>query len=122
MLENLGTILSIASAVVGLLITTVTFLTKFIKSAKGKKTAENILKIGGVIEKFIKEAEKFVNFSGAEKKAYVMAQTTSFAVKNGIGVDEEYISQKVEELVALTKEVNQRTQDVINTESVNGTE
>ena len=45
MLENLGGILSIASAAVGLLITTVTFLTKFIKSAKGKKTAENILKI-----------------------------------------------------------------------------
>lgn len=115
MLENLGGILSIASAAVGLLITTVTFLMKFIKSSKGKKTAENILKISGVIEQFIKEAEKFVNYTGAEKKAYVMAQATSFAVKNGIDVDDSYISQKVEELVTLTKEVNQRTQDVVNT-------
>ena len=65
-----------------MLITTVTFLTKFIKSAKGKKTAENILKISGVIEQFIKEAEKFVNYTGAEKKAYVMAQATSFDSNN----------------------------------------
>lgn len=119
MLENLGAILSIASAAVGLLITTVTFLMKFIKSAKGKKTAENIIKIGGVIETFIKEAEKFVNYTGTEKKAYVMAQATSFAVRNGIDVDNDDISAKIEELVSLTKEVNRRTQDVVN---INATE
>ena len=45
----------------------------------------------------------------------LVAQATSFAVKNGIDVDDSYISQKVEELVTLTKEVNQRTQDVVNT-------
>ena len=45
----------------------------------------------------------------------LVAQATSFAVKNGIDVDDSYISKKVEELVTLTKEVNQRTQDVVNT-------
>lgn len=120
MLENLSTILSVAGTAIGLLITTVTFLMKFVKSSKAKKSAENIIKVGSAIEQFIVEAEKFTHYSGAEKKAYVMSLATSFAVKNGIDVDDSVISDKIEEIVALSKKVNPRLEDVINGESANG--
>ena len=108
-MENLEIIISVAGAALGLLVTTVTFLSKFIKNAKGKKVAENIIKIGNAMIPYIQEAETFLNYSGEEKKQYVMTKANQFAIDNNIPFDAEAVSDKIEELIGLTKQVNVKT-------------
>ena len=107
-MENIEIIISIASAALGLLITTVTFISKFVTNAKAKKAMENIVKIGNAIVPYIEEAETFMNYSGEEKKQYVLTKANRFAIDNNIKFDEQAVSDKIEELVTLTKQVNKR--------------
>lgn len=107
-MENLEVILSIAGTAVGLLITTLTFLSGFIKNAKAKKAMENVVKIGNAVIPYIEEAEAFIHYSGTEKKQYVLTKANRFAIDNNLKFDEQAVSEKIEELVALTKQVNKR--------------
>lgn len=112
MIANLEVILSVAGTALGLLITTITFLSKFLESAKAKKVAENIVKIGEAMIPYIEQAEAFVHYSGAEKKEYVLTKANRFAIENDIKFDAEAVSNKIEELVDLTKKVNKPNQVV----------
>lgn len=116
-MENLEIIISVAGAALGLLVTTVTFLSKFIKNAKAKKVAENIVKIGNAMIPYIQEAETFLNYSGEEKKQYVMTKANQFAIDNNIPFDAEAVSDKIEELIGLTKQVNVKTSSVATSSS-----
>ena len=107
-MENLEIILSIAATAIGLLVTTITFLVKFIKNGKLKRAAEHIVKIGNAIVPYIEQAEKFIGYSGEEKKEYVMTKANQFAIEKGIDFDANAVSNKIEELVSLTKQVNVR--------------
>ena len=91
---------------VGVIISIVTFISKYIKTSKGKKLAENIIDMGNILLPFIEEAERFVSYSGEEKKAYVMTKANQYAIDNHIKFNAEEISKKIEDMVALTKEVN----------------
>jgi len=110
-MENLSLILSTIATAVGFLVTTLTFLLKFIKNAKAKKIAENVITIGNAIIPYIEQAESFINYSGAEKKEFVMTKANQFAINNGIDFDAGLVSAKIEELVKLSKEVNSRDKD-----------
>lgn len=105
-MENLEIILSAAGTALGLLVTTLTFLTKFIRSAKAKKAAEQAIEIANAVLPYIEEAEKLIHYSGEEKKEYVMTKANQFAIDNGIAFDAEDVSAKIEELIGLTKQVN----------------
>lgn len=110
-MEKLEIILSLAGAALGLLMTAVTFLAKFIKSAKGKKIAEQTIVIGNAVLPYIKQAESFLNYTGKEKKEYVITKANQFAIEQGIDFNSELVGEKIEELVALTKDVNKREKD-----------
>lgn len=105
-LENLRLCLSFLAPVLGLLCTTAVFLKKFVKNKNLKKILEKAEEITKEIIPCIMEAERFVNYSGEEKKTYVMTKLNQFAIANDISFDAETTSSKVEQLVALTKEVN----------------
>lgn len=110
-MENLQIILSVAGTALGLLITTATFLLKFIKSTKAKKILESVIKIGNAVTPCVEKAETFLNYTGAEKKNFVMTEAAKFAIAHKIPFDEKLVSDKIEELVKLTKSVNAREQD-----------
>lgn len=109
-MENIQALLSITGTAVGLLVTTVTFLYKFITNAKAKKAAENVINICEAIIPYIEQAETYTAYSGAEKKEYVMTKANQFAIKNKIRFNETAVSQKIEEFIALTKQVNTKIQ------------
>lgn len=113
-MENLQIILSLCGTALGLLVTTVTFLAKFITNAKAKKAAEQIVKIGNAIIPYIEQAEKFIGYTGAEKKEYVLTRANQFAITQGIDFNALAVSDKIEELVKLSKEVNQRSKEQVN--------
>lgn len=110
-MQNLEIIISLASTALGFVITTLTFLLKFIKNEKAKRIADQTVKLCDAILPYIKKAETFINYSGEEKKEYVMTRANQYAQKNKLKFDEEFISQKIEELIALTKEVNTKTKN-----------
>ena len=107
-MEMLEVIVSLSGAALGLLITAMTFIVKFCKSAKAKKIAEQTIEIANAVLPYIEQAEKFVSYSGEEKKEYVMTKANQYAIYNGIAFDEAAVSAKVEELISLTKQVNVR--------------
>lgn len=113
-MENLSLILSTAVTAAGLLVSTLTFLLKFIKSSKARKLAENVIAIGNAVIPYIEQAELFTNYSGTEKKEYVLTKANQFAINHGIKFDKNLISEKIEELVNLSKEVNSRDKDKAN--------
>ncbi len=118
--ENIHLYLSIVAPMLTLLCTTVVFLQKFVKNKKLKKVLEKTEQITRELIPCITEAEKFVNYSGAEKKEYVMTKINQYALDNHIKFDQDEISKRIEELVSLTKEVNTNgvsiKKEVINAE------
>jgi hypothetical protein len=107
-MKELEIYLSLSITILGLLISTVTFLSKFIKSAKAKKYALGIIKISEEVIPFIKEAEKFIHYSGVEKKAYVMMKAIQVVINNKLKLSEALLSDTIDELVDFTKHVNNK--------------
>ena len=103
--ENIHLYLSILAPTLTLLCTTVVFLQKFVKNKKLKRVLEKTEQITREIIPCITEAEKFSNYSGAEKKEYVMTKLNQFALENHIKFNQEEASNRIEELVTLTKDV-----------------
>ena len=108
-MENAEIIISLAGTVISLIIAVITFIAKFLKSEKAKTTAENIIQICNEIVPLIKQAEQFVNFSGQEKKEYVMTLMRKYALDNGISFDFGMLDEKIDDLVDFTKNVNVKT-------------
>lgn len=106
MIENLEIYLSVAITVFSLFASALTFLIKLIKNIKERIKTENKLKISEYIIPLIEEAEAFVNYTGIEKKEFVTTRITQFALSNKIKLDQEMVSEIIEKLVSLTKNVN----------------
>lgn len=114
-LEDIQLFLPFLAPALGLLFTTIVFLKKFVKNKKLKKVLEKAEEITKEIIPCIMEAEKFVNYTGEEKKNFVMTKLNQFAIVNNIKFNEEETSNKIEQLVSLTKEVNvNNTSNYIN--------
>ncbi len=113
-MDKLQAILSLTGTALGLTITTLTFVIKFCKSMRAKKVIENTLKISNAILPYVEQAELFLNYSGREKKEYVITKANQFAIENNIDFDEEAIGIKIEELVELTKNVNSKGGSLIS--------
>lgn len=101
-------IITIVSACLGLLATVTGFLIPLVKNVKAKNRLSAINKLTVTLQSLVVDAEKFADFTGAEKKEYVMTKINRYAIENKIPYDEKAVSEKIEELVALSKEVNKR--------------
>lgn len=108
-MSQIEEIITIITAALGLIITITGFLIPLVKSTKAKKSLIAVNKLTGALQNMVIEAEKFVNYSGEEKKQYVMTKAYKYAVENKIPYDENAVSEKIEDLVALSKQVNVKT-------------
>ena len=109
--------ISLAGTVVSLIVTTITFIAKFIKSNKAKNIAQNVVELGNAIIPLISQAEKLVHYTGEDKKEYVMTLIRQYAFNKNLSFDYQEISEKVDELISLTKEVNVK-EDFVTTNTV----
>ena len=110
-MERFEQILTIASACVGLIITFTGFLIPLVKNIKAKNKLIALNKLSSEVQKWIVEAEKFTNFSGEEKKTYVLTKANRYALQNKIDYDETAVSEAIEEEIALSKSVNVESSD-----------
>lgn len=106
MLEVIEEIIPYIAPTLGILSTTLLFLIRGMKNTKLRKTLEKTEQIIEEIIPNIVMAEKYKNYNGQEKKAYVMTKLNQYAIDQNIKFDNEKISTKIEELINLTKNVN----------------
>lgn len=94
-------------ALVGILMTLISLGSTIVLAIKNKQWK----KICDFIKDGVKEAEKFTHYTGEEKKAYVMTLANQYAIKKGIKFNTTKVSNFIEEVVKLSKEVNARDKD-----------
>ena len=76
-----------------------------------KKKLKNSYVLLDAVAPLMEIAETFTNYSGEEKKEYVMTKVNQFAIENGIRFDSQAVSNKIEELIGLSKNVNSDRQE-----------
>lgn len=121
-MKDLEILISLGGTIAGLTLTVITFIFKATKNARAKKRAEQVIRMSDAVMPLIREAERFTSYSGEEKKAYVMTRACQFALMNRIRFDEKFMSAKVEELVALTKQINFQSAPTTKVEVTNDAE
>lgn len=113
MKEKIEVILSIMAPLLTLLCTTIVFFQKFVKNKRLKYMLEHAEKITKMIIPYIVEAEELINYTGVEKKEYVMTKLNQYAIENKLKFDSNIISSKIEELLSMSKKVNYK-EDIDN--------
>ncbi len=105
-MKHLEQIITIASAGVGLLATVTGFLIPLVKNVKAKNRLTALNKLSALLNSLIVEAEQFANFTGAEKKQYVLTKANRYALENNIPFEESTVDAEIEKIVKLSKNVN----------------
>ena len=105
-MENMEYILSLGGAALSFLAALLTVAVKFMKAIKEMKAVISREKIVEKLPELVEEAETFTTYSGKEKKAYVMDKISEFSWEKGIEADLQFVSEKIEELVRLSRQVN----------------
>lgn len=105
-MENLELIVSLAGTALSLFIAFVLFIVKIIRGYITKKKLKNSYVLLEAVAPLMEIAEQFTNYSGEEKKEYVMTRVNQFALENKIKFDSEAVNEKIEELIGLSKKVN----------------
>ena len=78
---------------------------KFYRSGCAK-SAKNWLAVLDAARQYEKEAERFTEYSSAEKLQYVLSRLRVFTAELGCSFDEERITAQIEADIAFSKEVN----------------
>ena len=115
MLENIQLFLQILYVALGITITAITFVIPWIKNRKAKKILQTTVDIASQLRPFIIEAEKFTNYTGEEKLNYVMTRANQYAIANSLKFDAEATKKEIEDLIELSKKVNKRDKDEVQT-------
>lgn len=105
-MEEIELILTLAGTVLSLFIASVLFIVKIIRGSISKKELKNSYVLLEAVAPLMEIAETFTHYSGEEKKEYVMTKVQQFAIENGIKFDSEAVTNKIEELIGLSKNVN----------------
>lgn len=105
-MENLELILSLAGTAISLFIACVLFIVKIIRGYLAKKKLKNDYILLDAVAPLMEIAESFTSYSGEEKKEYVLTKANQFAIENGIKFNAQAVTEKIEELIGLSKKVN----------------
>lgn len=105
-MDDIKEIATVVSTCIGIIATISGLVIPLVKNVKAKHKLTALNKFASVLQNLISDAECFTNFTGAEKKEYVLTKANRYAIENKMDFDEEAISAKIEELVDLSKKVN----------------
>lgn len=94
-------------ALAGILMTIVSLISTVVIAIKNKQWN----KISKFVKGCVTKAEEFKHYTGEEKKAYVMTLANQYAIEKGIKFNTTKVSNLIEDVVKLSKEVNARDKD-----------
>ena len=104
--EFLKSIADLLPVIGSIILSDIILVIKLVKNTNSKKYVENILEVEKKVIEFICIAENFINFTGSDKKEWVKIKINQFCIVNKIKYDEEFVEQKIEENINLSKSVN----------------
>ena len=107
-MQNFELILSLAGTAVSLFVACLTTVLKLVKNVRLRHRQEGVMTLLTAVAPIVEIAESFSNYTGAEKKEYVLTKINQFAIENGIEYDADAVSDKIEQLVDFSKQVNKR--------------
>jgi ABC-type uncharacterized transport system fused permease/ATPase subunit len=110
-LDFIQDIVKIAAVALPAIITATGYIAANSKNKKLKQAAENLNKVSKAAQIYVADAEQFLNYSGTEKKQWVLTKINQYAIENKIPYDAETVANVVEEIVTLSKKVNSREKD-----------
>lgn len=105
-MENFEVVLSLAGTALSLLITSIIFVVRLVKALKEKRNMQNCSFLYETVAPLMEIAENFSNYSGEEKKQFVLTKVNQFAIENGLKFDAETTAAQVEKLIELSKKIN----------------
>lgn len=105
-MENLELYLSLIGTGASLLLTIIILIVRLAKSIREKSRLKEEDGLLSAVGPLMELAEKHKNFTGEEKKEFVLTKLNQFAIENGINFDTKIISTKIEELINLSKQIN----------------
>lgn len=106
-LEVFNLVLKHWDTIVSIVLTLIAGVTTLVTLIKTKKWN----KLLSFVKEAMAEADNFKNYTGAEKKAFVLMKVEQFAKANHIKFNINKVANAIEELIALTKAVNAREKD-----------
>ncbi len=89
---------------ISLLISLSGLIIAIIKAIKNRKWND----LCSALQNFIIEAEKLTQCNGEEKKCQVLKMAENFCADEGIKFDSQKVEKVIEDLINLTKEVNNK--------------
>lgn len=106
-IELLKSLILCASALVGFVSVCILFVKAILQKLKrGEVSQENLTEYATLLLSLITKAEGFVNWTGDEKKNYVLSNVMSQLLRQGTEYDEASVSADVDTLVTFSKQVN----------------
>ena len=111
MIDVLIEIKEMIAIIISLIVGIVVLVQKLVKALRSKSNLNNLICLEKVTLEFVIEAEFFSNYSGTEKREWVKTKVNQFAINNKIIYDEETIDGLIENLVGLSKKVNNKTRE-----------
>ncbi|MBD5583539.1 MAG: hypothetical protein HDQ88_00420 [Clostridia bacterium] len=105
-MEDAEIVLSLAGTAISLLITSIIFIARLFKAVKDKKRMQNCSFLDDAVAPLMEIAESFSNYSGEEKKQFVLTKVNQFAIENGLKFNAEATAEEVEKLINLSKKIN----------------
>lgn len=109
MTEILKLILAIAGPICALLTAILSVIVTLTKNKKVKKDCDDLITILFKVENKIIEAEKFINWTGEEKKQYVLSMLQNEIANTGITND--LVDTLIENFIYFSKQVNNKKED-----------
>ena len=110
---NWEQIIKLASAIISVLATVVGLLIPLIKNTKAKKKLIGLKKLSDSLQDLVIKAEQHVNYTGDEKKEYVITRANRYAMENKLPFNEQAVSDIIESLVTVSKNVNKKQGPVV---------
>ena len=83
-MQNLEPILALAGTALSLLVACVTFIVKFIRSVRARLKEKGLTALLEAVPSFVGLAETIANYTGKEKKEFVLTKVNQYALENGI--------------------------------------
>lgn len=117
-MDNIMPTISTTIFLFGFFTSTIAFIIKFIRAVKSKNKQEamRLLRIGAEqAVLFVEQVKSKENNSlgGATKLTMALTQINQYCIDNGIKYNKDEAVKIVEDIISLTKSVNQREQDKI---------
>ena len=110
-MEKIELLISLAGIAFSLFVAYILCFVKLLRSNRRSKKVKNKSILLDSVAPIVEIAEEYEDYSGEEKKEYVLTKVNQFAIENGMEFNEEDVSKKIEELIELSKIVNKREND-----------